>query len=59
MIQQDLVIILVTEPRILCSEVNRENNSTTTQIRVYYPPLKWHGCLQSAQHAVHSQQQHP
>ena len=32
MIQKNLIIILGTEPRILCSEVIRKNNSSMTQL---------------------------
>ena len=35
MIQKNLIIILGTEPRILCSEVIRKNNSSMTQLNVY------------------------
>ena len=34
MIQKSLIIILGTEPRILCSEVIRKNNSSMTQLIV-------------------------
>ena len=34
MIQKNLIIILGTEPRILCSEVIRKNNSSMTQLIV-------------------------
>ena len=36
MIQKNLIIILGTEPRILCSEVIRKNNSSMTQLNGYY-----------------------
>ena len=35
MIQKNLIIILGTEPRILCSEVIRKNNSSMTQLSVH------------------------
>ena len=35
MIQKNLIIILGTEPRILCSEVIRKNNSSMTQLTLY------------------------
>ena len=35
MIQKNLIIISGTEPRILCSEVIRKNNSSMTQLSVY------------------------
>ena len=35
MIQKNLIIISGTEPRILCSEVIRKNNSSMTQLNVY------------------------
>ena len=37
MIQKNLIIILGTEPRILCSEVIRKNNSSMTQLIVHIP----------------------
>ena len=35
MIQKNLIIILGTEPRILCSEVIRKNNSSMTQLNTH------------------------
>ncbi len=35
MIQKNLIIILGTEPRILCSEVICKNNSSMTQLNIY------------------------
>ena len=35
MIQKNLIIILGTEPRILCSEVIRKNKSSMTQLNVH------------------------
>ena len=37
MIQKNLIIILGTEPRILCSEVIRKNNSSMTQLNAHTP----------------------
>ena len=35
MIQKNLIIISGTEPRILCSEVIRKNNSSMTQLIIH------------------------
>ena len=42
MIQKNLIIILCTEPRILCSEVIRKNNSSMTQLTAYVCILSLH-----------------
>ena len=45
MIQKNLIIISGTEPRILCSEVIRKNNSSMTHLSVYCDKLFYSNAL--------------
>ena len=49
MIQKNLIIILGTEPRILCSEVIRKNNSSMTQLTAQPGILRWYPCKKPLQ----------